>query len=150
MVKYEHRKNKMAQNRQSRDDLIKENTKLKESLLKESLKIKYVDACSGITIKIIPWFFTAIGFCFGVYELAAHVIPDIAGKKTTFKFSLSIYLSIALAGFSVLYAFFEHRLKKIEIKNLTEQLKKCREKLDPGIGTSGLAPDGSTNKEDEP
>lgn len=95
----------MAQSEPSRDDLIRENAKLRELL-----KVEHVDTCAGITIKTIPWFFSIGGFCFGVYE--------IAGKKTIFDFNFSIIFSFTLTGLSILYAIFERRLKKIEIKIL--------------------------------
>lgn len=135
----------MTQDKVSRDELIRENTKLKILL-----STKRVDIFTGNAIKVIPWFFIFAGFCYGVYETATRIIPNIAGKKTILDVNISIIFSITLTGLSIIYAYFERRLRKIDVKNLAEQLKECRKKLDLKIRTSGLSPDGDTNKEDEP
>jgi hypothetical protein len=131
----------------SRDDLIRENAELKGKLSKNC-----IDSSVGAITKWIPWLAGTAMTLYGLYTLS-DIIQDIAGKKTIFDFNITIAVSIiaTIAGGGAVILWQRERfLRKKDIERLTKDLNKCREKLDPNKGSSGLSKNGDTNKEDEP
>lgn len=121
----------------SKAQLLEENASLKTRL-----KARRNDALAGLVTKLSPWVVVAY--------LGNKAIDGLGGKTTSVSVVVHLGITFAAAGVTGLWGYLERRHRLQEVSRLTKELKECRQKLDPGRGSSNLTSTGCTHEEDEP